>query len=190
MNLSPEIIRHRAEILRHLRNHRWERTATGIELPRMKANIAGHFDRWVNNEDHDVGYNLLVNEGMDLVLVSGIVPNTFYIAPYSNNVAPTTALTHLTAPGTLGEATNYTESVRQTWVQDAEASQAVTNSGTKAVFTTNTGGYTCWGAFMITSNTKSATTGTLLAAAQFSASRSLLATDTLTLQYTVSLTSS
>lgn len=190
--LSPDIVRHRSEILRALRNGHFERTPNGLYFPRLGCQIkgAGFFESWVNNADHVVSDNLVVNTGLDLLLQSGFVAGNQYIAPYSNNVAPTGSLTAATAPGTLGEFTNYTETTRQQWVKDSESSQSLTNGTTKAVFTANTGGGTVWGAFMGTSSGKSATTGTLLAAAQFGSARVLSATDTLTLQYTISLTSS
>ena len=186
---SPDLVKHRSEILRALRNGRFERTENGLLFPQMGCHAAGFFDSWVNDADHMVSANLVVNTGLDLLLSSGLVAGSYYIAPYSNNVAPTSAMTAATMPGTLGEFINYTEATRQQWVKDSEASQSLTNSATKAVFTMNTGGGTIWGAFMTSANTKSATTGTAVAAAQFGASRGLLATDTLTLQYTIALTS-
>lgn len=185
-----DLIKHRNEVLRCLRNGRYEQTPDGLYFPSMGANAAGFFDSWVNGKDHVVSPNLVVATGLDFLLQSGFVSTNMYIAPYSNNIAPTSPLTAATAPGTLGEFTNYNESARQQWVKDSESSQSLTNGTTKAVFTISTGGGTIWGAFMGTANTKSATTGTLIAAAQFGAARIVQATDQLTLQYTISLTSS
>lgn len=189
--LSHDILRHRNEVLRALRNNKYEVTPDGIYLPSMHAHAAGVFEHWKNGADHRVDPNIFVLSGLDTLFTTGLTGGTFYLAPFSNNLAPVNTLTAATFPGTQGEFTNYTEGSRQQWVKDAYTNtQTLTNGGTKAVITANTGGGTVWGFGLTSASGKSATSGTLIACAQFASSRVLAATDTLTVQYTLTLTTS
>lgn len=188
-NFEFDLQKHLPEVLRALRNGRFERTESGLYFPGMGANAAGFFESWVNGEGHMVTPNIVFGDGLDFLLVNGFVTTNMYIAPYSNNVTPVGTLHASDLPGTLGEFTNYNELARQQWVKDSEASQSLTNSGTKAVYTMGTGGGVIWGAFMSTANTKNATSGTAIAGSKFPLVRNVQATDTLTLLYTVGLTS-
>lgn len=87
------------------------------------------------------------------------------------------------------ESAAYSESVRQTLTLGSIASGAVSNSASKAVFTAN-GSATWAGAFLTDNSTKSGTTGTLYGATDFGTSRSVIATDTLTVQVDISVTAS
>ncbi len=89
---------------------------------------------------------------------------------------------------TTTEFTNYTESNRPEFVDGTVASGSVSNSASRAEITAGTGGGTVWGGGLLSVATKSATTGTLLAAAKFSSSRVLSETDVLAFQYTLTLT--
>jgi len=184
-----DLKKHHNEVLRCLRNGRFERTPDGLYFPSMGANAAGFFESWLNGEDHMVSPNVVFNDGLDFLLQNGFVAANMYIAPYSNNATPAGTLHAADLPLTLGEFTTYNELARQQWVKDSEAAQSLTNSGTKAVFTIGTGG-NIWGAFMTTANTKSATSGVAIAGSKFPAIRPVQAADTLTLQYTINLTSS
>lgn len=187
--LTPDFARHRNEILRELRNGRFERTPNGLLFPRMRAEAAGVFEHWMNGQDHRVDPNVFLLTGLDTFFTAGITAGTYYIALFSGNVAPTSALTAATFPATQTEFTNYTESTRQQWVKNSYTNtQSLSNSASKAVFTFDTGGGTVWGVFLTSASAKSATTGTGIACSQFSAARVGLATDTLTIQYTLSLT--
>jgi hypothetical protein len=66
------------------------------------------------------------------------------------------------------EITAYSETVRQTLTMSAFSGGSATNSGSPAVFTINSAS-TIAGAFIVNSNTKAGTTGTLYNAADFSA---------------------
>lgn len=176
-------------MLREIRNGRYERTPEGLYFPRMHGHAAGVFEHWLNGEDRRVDPNVFLLTGLDTFFTAGLVAGTYYIALFSGNVAPTSALTAATFPSTQTEFTNYTESTRQQWVKDSYTNtQSLSNSGSKAVFTANTGGGTVWGVFLTSASAKSATSGTGIACSQFSAARVMQATDTLTIQYTLTLT--
>jgi hypothetical protein len=64
---------------------------------------------------------------------------------------------------------------------------AVDNVASLAVFNINAGG-TIFGAFIVTNNTKSGTTGTLVGAADFGASRAVISGDTLSVQFNITQT--
>ena len=189
--LSHDIMRHRDELARAIRNRKYEVTPDGIYMPAQRIRAAGVFETWLNGEDHQVDPNIFVNSGLDTLFTTGLTGGTYYLAPFSGNVAPVAPLTAASFPGTQTEFTNYVEATRQQWVKDSYTNtQTLTNGTTKAVITANTGGGTVWGFGLTSASAKSAITGTLIACAQFGAARNMLATDTLTVQYTLTLTTS
>lgn len=179
---------HRAEIARALRNHKYERTESGVLFTKQKLMATGAFVTRVNGEDERIDPNMVVNQGLDDVLnvYFGNVAKrvNFYLAPFSGSGAITAGLTAATFPGTQTEFTNYTESGRVAWTAPTTTStQSLGNTASPARFTIGTGGGTIWGAAMTTVQTKSSTSGVLVAASLFSASRVLLAADKLDIEY-------
>lgn len=85
------------------------------------------------------------------------------------------------------EATAYSEGTRQTLTLGTPSGGAVDNSASKATFSIN-GTVTIHGAFAITDNTKSGTSGVLYGEGAFSADRPLLPGDIV--KVTVTLTQS
>lgn len=81
----------------------------------------------------------------------------------------------------------YSETVRQTLTLGTPAAGSVDNSASKAVFTINGAGGTVLGAFVNSDSTKSGTTGTLFGEGAFSASRTVVATDTITVSITLTM---
>ena len=86
------------------------------------------------------------------------------------------------------EITAYDESTRQTLTLGSFSSGSANNTGNEAVFTAS-GTATVAGVFCTTDNTKSGTTGVLVWAVDFSASRSVVDDDTLTVTVTCSFAS-
>lgn len=84
------------------------------------------------------------------------------------------------------EYTNYSESVRQTWTTAAVSSKTITNNASPATFTINGAGGTVYGAFIISNNTKTGTTGILWCCSNLAVPRSVVATDVVTVVYAVS----
>lgn len=186
MNLMAN---HRAEALRRLRANQYEVTDGGeILIPKMGMVFAGHWETQVGDEPWSVDPNIVVNEGilhiLSVALDQGSAYAAFYIAPFTGNVTPGATLTAATFTASTTEFTSYDETARVLWANDAAASNAIGNSTTPAVFTMSTGGpYTLRGAGLMSTSTKSATTGTLVAAARFSADKTMAAAEELRVKY-------
>ena len=76
--------------------------------------------------------------------------------------------------GGWSEVTAYSEANRQTWTKNGVASAgSITNSASPARFTSNANGTAVAGAFLTSNNTKGGTTGTLMAAGDFSLSKTI-----------------
>jgi len=179
----------RQAFARRIRNNQYEVSPAGILMPRDGVFIGGHFQSWVNGEDEQVDPNTMTLQGLTYLIKAAFASyaqiGTWYVAPFSGNVAPTTALTAANFTATQTEFTNYAETTRVVWAQDAEASQTIVNNADKADFTISSGGGTVWGAALVSASAKSATTGTLPCCSQFSAARVMLAADVLTLAYSL-----
>lgn len=134
-------------------------------------------------------HNIVVNTGLNYVLDSSLsnatVSANHYIGLFSNNYTPiaTTLITDLTEVNA-----KYNETTRPAWVEAGAASQSITNTASPAAFTFNTS-ETLYGAFLISNSTKGGTTGTLVAASKFAASRAMLASDVLNVIYTLTVSS-
>jgi hypothetical protein len=113
---------------------------------------------------------------------------TWYIAPFEGNYTPVATVTAATITAAATESTAYDETVRQTYDEAAAASQSITNSANKATFTFNAT-KTIYGAFLVSLNTKSGTTGTLFSAAKFATPKSVVDDDQLLLTYTFTASS-
>lgn len=134
-------------------------------------------------------HNLVVNAGLDYALDVALSAasqiTTWYVGLISDS--PTIA-----AGNTMGshagwtEFTAYDEAARQTWTEAGVSSQSITNSASTADFTISTNSSVIAGAFLTSDNTKSGTTGTLFAAAAFSADKNADDGDTLSVTYTLS----
>lgn len=183
----------RREFMRSLRNHQYEITPEGILFPKAGALATGWFVHDVNGQDIRFDKNKLVNEGMvhmlGVTLSNTAQKSAWYVGLFSANVTPAATVTAASWVADLTEFTNYDEAARPEWVEGAAANNSISNTNNKAAFTIATGGGTVNGAVLISSQTKSGVDGTLMAAAKFSASRTLLATDVLNIGYTVSLAS-
>ncbi len=137
---------------------------------RSNFQVAEQFGFSVNNGDYIWTPNRVVNQGLNYILNAAFrgegVLTTWYIAPYAANVTPAANLTAATVTATLTEFTNYDEANRVTWVTDgASSAQTLVNDTAPALFTIGAGGQTTmYGAFLVSAQGKSATTGTLAAA--------------------------
>lgn len=126
--------------------------------------------------------NLFVNSGLNYLLDSGF-GGTEYLG-LKGSGTPNAADT-MASHATWSEVTAYTEGARPTYSHAAAASQQVTNSASKAVFSINANGTTIYGIFCTTNSTKGGTTGTLISATDFASSKSADSGDTLEVTYTV-----
>lgn len=143
--------------------------------------------------DTETVFNIIPTEGLNHILSvignAGTQVTTWYLGLFEANYTPIAADTAATFPASSTECTAYTESVRQTWVEAAPSGGAITNSASKAEFTMNAT-KTLYGAFLTSSSVKSGTTGTLLSAAKFSASKAVDSGDIARITASLTLTSS
>lgn len=178
-----------ADIARALRNFRYERTADGLYFAGPKFALGGVFATSVDGGEFVDSKNTACLEGLDAMLSawfnSGSNPTAFYLAPFTNNVTPSSALTAATFTATQGEYTGYTETTRQLWTPNGDSvSQSMSNSNAPAAFTIGASAATiAGGALIATAGAKSAITGKIVASALFASANTLGAGSTLKIKY-------
>lgn len=147
----------------------------------------------------EVSKNLIVDEGLNhfLNVVMGATAkiSTWYVGIFTNNVTPAAAdvpATELGAAGTYGEGQDADYDLPLTnkpeYIDAPATAKVMSNSGTPASFTI-AATITVYGAFISSVAAKTATTGTLLAAKKFDASRAVIDNDVLTVQYDITAAS-
>lgn len=188
--------RHWRELGRLFRNHRWERNDDG-EILISHARIGGVFEC---DAPDGLGVvqtpNLITTEGCNYLLSAGIANGTqhatFYVAPFSGNVAVADTLTAANFASTQTElTTQYSESTRVAFVESTPASKSTNNTANPATITAAADSVTIWGLGLLSLSTKGGTTGVCLAAAKYSTVRTLALTgDTIGIKYTLTLANS
>lgn len=130
--------------------------------------------------------NLVVNEGLDALLNIMFHGSTqitaWFIGLFEGNYTPVAGVTAATIVAAATECTAYTQSTRPAYDEAAAASQAITNSASRATYTFNAT-KTIYGAFLTSLSTKSGTTGTLFSAAKFGTAKNVESGDELLLTY-------
>lgn len=191
--LAPKYWR---ELGRLFRNHQWERTDDG-DLLIGRTLIGGVFECDALDGSGVIRTrNLITTEGCNYLLSAGIAGGTqyttFYVAPFSGNVAVSDALTAANFSTTQTElSTQYSETTRVAFVESTPASKSTNNTASPATITAATDSVSIWGLGLLSTSTKSATTGVLLAAAKYSSARILSTSgDTLGIKYTLTLANS
>lgn len=183
------------ELMRALRNRRYEQTEHGVLFTESKLSFENFFDIQKNNGPIEIFPNLVVDEwreaALDILFASGTQQTSFYLAPYAGNVSPTASwdASNFTANST--EFTNYDEAARQAWTPGSvdTSSYSIDNSSSKAVFTVGAGTQTTiWGVGLLTASAKSSTSGLLVAANKATSARdNLVDGDEITIGYTITL---
>lgn len=197
MRFNSDLIRHRLEFARAIDQHQYEVSPEGIYFPRQQAFVAGQFDTWINDGDHQVDPNIVPIEALNYLLKTGLTNvgglSNWYVAPYANNVVPAANLTAANFTATMGEFATYTELTRPAFVVPADPTNGVfANTAAPAVITAGAvgaGGVDIFGAAILSASAKNAITGKLFCCSPFSAARKLFETDKLTTEYTVSAVS-
>jgi hypothetical protein len=194
-----DLMRHRGEFARAIRNRKFEISPAGILFPQQGVLAAGVFDtehrRGGDLIGRDISPNIIPTEGLNHILdaiVGGASQvDPWYVALFKGNVTPGATLTGASFAGTCTEATEYDETTRVAYVDAAAADGIMSNSASRAEFTMNAG-ITVYGGALLSASAKSdATAGTkCLAASKFSASRAVVDDDELAVKYTLTLTSS
>lgn len=174
----------------------FERSAGGVLMPVHNLEVGGVFslEHWRDGEliGVDETPNLVVNEGLNHILNvifhGGTQVATWYLGLFEGNYTPVATVTAATITSAATESTAYDESTRQEYNEAAASGQSITNSANKATFTMNAN-KTIYGAFLVSSSTKSGTSGTLMAAARFGTAKTVADDDQLLLTYTFNASS-
>lgn len=182
--------KHRAEFARALANFHYEATPAGLLFPKQDTVMGGVFRHRLNDGPKAIEPNVMALAGLSdflKVYFAGAAQTAaFYIAPYSGTATPTSALTAANFTATQTEFTNYDESARVTWADDAESGQSIANATTPARFTIATGGGDIRGAAMVSASAKSSTSGLLVCCAAFASARlGLQAGDKFDIEYEI-----
>ena len=197
--IDRDLLKHRAEFARAIRNNQFEQTDEGVLFPKQHAVAKGVYVHGVNGEDWREDDNLLTVEGLnhmlDVVFHGGSAVATWYFALFGGNVTVLNTWTAANFTSNSTEITSgtegYTEATRQAFVESAASAGSLNNTASKAAFTIATAtSLTVRGAGLLSNSTTGGTTGTLMSASRFSADRTLYDTDVFNLGYTVTLTSS
>lgn len=168
----------------------YEKSAGGVLMPVGQLEIGGRFEvQHLRNgeviDEFDV-HNLVVNEGLDYlldVMFHGVSPaGTWYIGLFEGNYTPVATVTAATITSASTECTAYDESTRQEYNEAAASSQTITNAANRATFTFNAS-KNIYGAFLVSAQAKSATSGKLFSAARFGALKAVAASDQLLVTY-------
>lgn len=127
-------------------------------------------------------HNLIPTEGLNHILGVTLKAATqqpnWYIGLYEGNYTPTSTITAATVVATATECTAYTQGSRPAWVGGSVANGFVTNTDSRAEFTMNAT-KSVYGAFVVSSATKSSGSGVLISIARFSTVKNVESGDTL-----------
>jgi hypothetical protein len=194
--------KHLKEIKKFLRVGDWQETSEGL-LVHGGLNIRGKYVHTVNGDDERVDYNLIPAEGiahiLNVVFGADSKVANWYLAPYSNNYTPTSAITaqnfHSLAAEIGGSPEGYSQSTRPIWNDSPASAGRIGNVavGPRATFTIVTASTLAInGAGLLSTNVKipGSSWGILASATKFSATRTLNNTDSFELGYEVELTDS
>lgn len=174
----------------------YTKTESGLLVPHSKIAVGGVFKGQILRSgeivDEFEDHNLVVNEGLNHMLnvtFNGAtqIP-TWYVGVFEGNYTPVATVTAATITAASTESTAYASATRPEYVEAASSAQSTTNSANRASFIFNAT-KTIYGAFLVSSATKSGTTGTLFSAARFSTAKNVENGDELLLTYTFSAAS-
>lgn len=133
--------------------------------------------------------NLVVDQGLNYALNASFgqasALTNWYIGLFEGNYTPTSGVDASTIATLSSETTAYTSSTRPAWtLPGATTTKQLHNGASRASFTF-TGSRTLYGAFVVSSNVKAGTAGTLFSATRFATPKSVDADDELLITYTL-----
>lgn len=199
-----DLKKHFNEVRRYLNSFKFEVSPFGLYLPKAHAFVRGGYEHWVVGYESEVAvdHNIIPDEGLNHFLNvvlkgpsgAGTQITSWYLMLHSGSGTPDATLTAANYNATLNEITSgsegYSEATRVQWVGDAvdTVNTEVTNDASPASFTIVTASSLAVnGAGLVSVSTKGSTSGVLLSAGKFSATRNLSNTDTFQLKYKVDL---
>ena len=133
--------------------------------------------------------NLVVDQGLNYALNAGFGQTSgltnWYVALFEGNYTPTSGVDASNIASLSTECTAYTNATRPAWtLPGATTTKQLTNGASRSSFTF-TGTKTLYGAFLVSSNVKGGTAGTLFSAARFATAKSVDSDDELLITYTL-----
>ncbi len=149
---------------------------------------------WLVSYRGSVGaHNIIPTEGrnsiLDVVFHATTQITAWFCGLFEANYTPVAGDTMALFPAAATECTAYAETTRPAWVEGAASAGVTTNSASTATFTFNAT-KTLYGAFLSSSSVKGGTSGVLVSAAKFSASKSVDSGDLGRLTASITFTSS
>lgn len=168
----------------------YQNTAGGILMPAASMLATGRYFGQIVRAgeviDEFEDDNIIVNEGLnklnDVMLFGGAQITAWFLGVFEANYTPVATVTAATITAASTECTAYAAATRVAYVPVASAAQVTTNAASRASFVFNAT-KTIYGAFLVSASAKSAVTGTLFSAAQFSTSKAVVSGDELLLTY-------
>jgi len=162
----------------------------GLWVPRQGVQVGGKFVGQIIRAgkviDEFEDHNLVCNEGLnalnDIMFHGSTQITQWYLGVFEGNYTPVATVTAATVTAASTECTAYASATRPTYDEAASSSQITTNAASRASFVFNAT-KTIYGAFMVSTSTKSGTTGTLFSIARFSSSKAVESADELLLTY-------
>jgi hypothetical protein len=171
---------------------RYERTPEGVFFPSNNILAQGVFAYCKRGEPVEYSKNLVVNEGLNYLLGTGVgadtTISTWYIATFTGDVTVLATWTAANFTANSTEWTNYDEANRPTWSRGAVASGGTDSFASKASFTSSAVTQVVRGAALISSSIKSSTSGKLMAASRFASDKTLDTGEILDIGYGLQLT--
>lgn len=132
--------------------------------------------------------NLVVDQGLthtlDRIFLNAAAITSWYLGIFETNYTPAADDTAANIAARSVESTAYDELNRVLFQPGAIASNSIDNTANRATFTMNAT-KTVYGVFLVSTNTKQGTLGTLLSVAKFTNARSVIAGDELLVTYTM-----
>lgn len=203
INIGPTLRKHIDEFRRYARNHKYERSESGIYFPAAKAWMRGTYEHWITGYESDlrVDTNVIPVEGQNYFLSVGLAGGTastsWYLGLHSGTGAESEAVTAATYNATYseiqaqsGDPGGYTSATRILWDKDAldTVNSEIVNDTTPAAFTVSTTTtLVVNGAWMTNKSGRTDYTGVALSVAKFTATRNLANTDVFNLKYKIDL---
>ncbi len=186
------------ELARAIANEAYDITNEGIYFPVQSALLRGEYVDSVNGGPEVITCNTIVDEGIAFLLSVALAqtakPAGFYLAPFSGSATPaqnwTASNFASVASEIVSQAEGYTAATRPVWTPPASVNATqIDNYAAKASVTIATAtSLNVNGIGLLTNSTRGGTTGALISAAKYSATRVLQNGDVWDIGYRISLT--
>jgi hypothetical protein len=176
---------------RALLDGRFEDTEIGLLVPSERTIVSGVFCYGKRGEPLEFTRNMLTTEGRNYLLTAGLrggtVHTSWFVAPFSGDVTVQATWTAANFNASATEVQAYVAATRPAWAGGSVSAGAVDSFAAKAEFKATTDGVVIRGAAMLSASAKASTSGTLLAAARFTSTKTLDTDEILDIGYGIQL---